>query len=130
MAFVDTDLLLSPDRQAQLTKALSNLNVADPLQYLCDEAAAEVARLTTGYVLDDLSLRGLTRALALYKVYSYAGPVPKDVQTNYDAADKELQAIAGGKRPNLPKVTTPSQATIAGSSGSGCKLTGRLDGQI
>lgn len=121
--------MLSADKVAQLTKALATLEVADPLQYLCDEAAADVARLTTGYVLDDAAVRGFVRALALYKAYGYAGPVPKDVQANYDSAVKELEAIAEGKRPNLPKVTTSSQSTISGSWGSGRKVGGRILGQ-
>jgi len=52
MAFGWADLLLSADKSAQLTKALSTLGVADPLQYLCDEAAADVGRFTTGFVID------------------------------------------------------------------------------
>ena len=97
-------MLLSPAKSAQLTKALATLGVADPLQYLCDEAAADVARLTTGYVVDDVSARGFVRALALFRAYSKAGPVPADVQKDFDGAMEELQAIAEGKRPNLPRV--------------------------
>jgi hypothetical protein len=127
MAFSSDDLLLSPDRSAQLEKALANLGVADPLQYLCDEAAAEVARMTTGYAVDVNSVRGMTRALALFKIYSYAGPVPKDIQANYDSTNKELEAIASGNRPNLPKATTPSQAGIAGNWGSQSRVPGRME---
>ena len=131
MAFQTTDLLLSPDKAAQLTKALSNLGVADPLQYLCDEAAADVARLTTGYVTDDGSLRNFTRKLALFEIYSkaQAGAVPDGIVKDHDEALKELQDIAAGKRPNLPKVSTPSQATIAGAWGSGARVCGRIPGQ-
>jgi len=71
-------------------------------------------------------LQGFSRALALFKAYSFAGPVPRDVQKNYDDALKELQAIAEGKRPNLPKAVTPSQSVIAGSSGSDRKVHGRI----
>jgi hypothetical protein len=53
MAFTKDQLLLPADKVAQLTKGLATLGVPDPLQYLCDEAAAAVARLTTGYILDD-----------------------------------------------------------------------------
>lgn len=122
-------LLLSPDRQAQLTKALSNLGVADPLQTMCDEAAADVARLTAGYVLDPLSLQQMTRSLALYRAYAKAGPVPKDVKTDFDAAMKELEAIAEGKRPNLPKVAVIPSAPNAGAWGSGRRIRGRIGSQ-
>jgi hypothetical protein len=106
MAFTKYDLLLTPAKMTQLTTALANLNVADPLQYLCDEAAADVARFTAGYVLDANSVRNFTRSLGLYRVYSLAGPVPMDVQKDYDSALLELQAIAEGKRPNLPRAET------------------------
>lgn len=126
MAFTDDDLLLSADKVTQLTKALSNMNVADPLQYLCDEASADVARLTTGYVLDDNSVRGFIRALALYRIYGYAGPVPLDVQKAYDAASAELQAIASGRRPNLPRVNTGVNPP-AGQSGTQPYVPGRME---
>ena len=130
MAFTKNDLLLSADKAAQLVKALSSLGQADPLQYCCDEAAATVARMTTGYVLDDTSIKQLVRALALEKAYGYANaPAPEGVKTDAKNALEELQAIAGGKRPNLPKVATASQGTIAGTWGSGRKVGGRIPGQ-
>lgn len=122
-------LLLSPDRAAQLTKALSNLGVADPLQTMCDEATADVARMTTGYVLDPLSLQQMTRSLALYRAYAKAGPVPKDVKQDFDAAMKELEAIAEGKRPNLPKIASSPASPNAGAWGSGRHISGRIPGQ-
>ena len=127
MAFTKDQLLLSDAKQAQLAAALSNVDQADPLQFLCDEAAADVARLTTGYVLDANSLSSMTRALALYRIYSIANvPAPKDVADNYKSATTELEAIASGKRPNLPKVSTPSQSVIAGSFGSKPWVPGRM----
>jgi len=126
MAFTDNDLLLSADRAAQLTRALANIGVADPLQYLCDEAAADVARLTTGYVIDANALRGFIRSLALFRIYGYAGPVPKDIQAAYDSAKAELEAIAGGKRPNLPRDQTGVN-TPTGKSGSKPYVKGRMD---
>lgn len=130
MAFTKDDLLLSADKAAQLTRQLSSLNLADPLQYCCDEAAATVARMTTGYVLDDVSSKQLIRALAVEKAYSYANaPAPEGVKTDAKNALDELRAIAAGNRPNLPKVATPSQTTIIGAWGSGCKISGRIPGQ-
>jgi len=71
MAFTKDQLLLSADKVAQLTKALATLSVADPLQYVCDEAAAIVARMTAGYVIDDVSERGWIRSIAVYNAYTY-----------------------------------------------------------
>lgn len=127
MAFSTNDLLLSADRSAQLTKALANLGVADPLLYICEEAAADVARMTTGYVLDEASMRNFVRSLALFRIYAKAGPVPEDVQRDYDSALKELEAIAKGERPNLPKVPVEGQATIVGKWGSKTYVAGRLE---
>jgi len=128
MAFTDDDLLLSPDKAAQLTKALATIGVADPLQYLCDEATADVARFTTGYVLSAESTRSFIRSLALFRAYSKAGPVPADVQRDYEAALKELEAIAKGERPNLartPPETGEEPAT--GNWGSSTQIKGRMD---
>lgn len=126
-----TLLLLSPDKASKLTKALANLGVANPLQVLCDEAAAEVARLTTGYVIADLAVQGWVRSLALASIYSKANvPPPDSVTKDATAAATELQAIAKGERPNLPKVANSPASPNAGSWGSGCKLTGRIGGQI
>lgn len=124
--FTVDDLLLSPDKAAQLTKALATMGVAEPLQYLCDEAAADVARLTTGYVLDAASVRGFVRSLALFRAYAKAGPVPADVSRDLDAAMKELEAIAKGERPNLPRVeAAEGEASASGKWGSKTAISGR-----
>ncbi len=124
MRFLVADLKLTADKLAQLTKALGggSSTTAD-LQDLCDEAAADVARLTTGYVLDELSTKNFTRAIALFRAYGYVGPIPKDVQANYDAAMKELEAIAKGERPKLEQ-TTGQQTSSAGNWGSKERLEG------
>lgn len=125
MAFTVNDLLLTPDRAGQLTKALSNLGIADPLQYLCDEAAADVARLITGYAVDEAAVRGFVRSLALYRAYGYAGPVPRDVEGAYKEAMKELEAIASGKRPNLTRADEDEENPPSGGWGSETKVEGR-----
>jgi hypothetical protein len=122
MAFTKEQLLLSPDKAAQLTKALASLGVPDPLQYLCDEATADVTRMTSGYALDAVSLRTFIRALALFKAYAFAGPAPADVQKAYEAANKELEAIAKGERKNLATTPTGSVTPSAGSWGSERKI--------
>jgi hypothetical protein len=130
MAFSENDLLLSPDKLAQLTKALAPTGVPDPVQYFCDEGSGLVARMTNGYIIDPMSMRDMIRAVALFKCYSKAGPVPKDIQKDYDDTMKELQAIAGGERPNLPKVVDPASQPITGGWGSGCKVHGNIPGEI
>ena len=119
MAFTTEQLLLPPGKVAQLEKALTTLEVDDPLQLLCTEAAADVARMTAGYVLDEVSQRTFIRSLVLFRAYSAAGTgVPPQIQTDYDAAMKELEAIAKGERPNLPKETSDALTPIAGKAGS------------
>ncbi len=128
MAFTDDDLLLSPDKAAQLTKALATIGVADPLQYLCDEAAADVARLTTGYVISEESTRSFIRALALFRAYAKAGPVPADVKLDYDSAVAELMAIAKGERPNLERTpAAEGEEPATGNWGSITKIKGRTE---
>jgi hypothetical protein len=55
-----------------------------------------------------------------------AGPVPPDIEKEYTNAWNELQSIARGDRPNLPKLADPNQAIIAGGYGGDCKVHGRL----
>lgn len=131
MSIAISDLKLPVDKIVQIENSLggnvtiagynSNPPVPNPpapnLQALCDEAFADVNRLTTGYVIDATSITNFTRACALYRAYGYIGPVPKDVQKNYDDAYKELTEISQGKRPNLPKVETASQSPMSGNYG-------------
>ncbi len=113
--------------KGQLINALgAPADGSDPLQNLCDAAAADVLRLTTGYVLDPASLTNFTRAVALYRAYGSIGPVPPDTKTIYDDAWSELSAIAEGKRPNLPKVAVPAQNLSAGGFGSEHRIHGRV----
>jgi len=114
-------LLLSTDRAAQLTAALSNLGVSDPLGTCLAEALADVARFTAGYVIAEDSANGWTRALALYKAFGLVGPVPQDIKLQYDEALKELTAIAKGDRPNLERTEDGTRPT-AGAWGSEDKL--------
>lgn len=118
MAFLKDQLLLAANKVAQLTGALATPTVADPLQSLCDEAAADVARMTTGYIIDDVSTRNFVRSLALYRIYGKAGPIPPDVKTDHDDALKELQAIAEGKRPSLPRTPTAEARPASGKGSS------------
>ncbi len=124
MPFTASDLLLTEDRKAQLTAALANLGVADPLGKLIGEAVADVARLTRGYAVDEQSVNGWVRVLALERAFLAAElGVPKDITEAAKAAREELAAIARGDRPNLPlteaSVTPPVNA---GTWGSGTKI--------
>ena len=111
-------LLLTDERQTQLTAALANTGLDDPLAQCIAEAAADVARLTAGYVIADESLAGWTRALALWKAFTIAElGVPEDIEKAYDAAVAELRDIAQGRRPNLPHAEA-SPAADAGAWGS------------
>jgi hypothetical protein len=129
MPLAVTDLNLTADKLTQFANALGDaggLNAA--LQGICDGAAADVDRLTAGYVIDPASYTNFARSIALYRAYSQAqfGEIPKAVADDYKTAWDELTAIAQGKRPNLPKLTDPNQSTIAGGWGSEHRLNGRV----
>jgi len=130
MPFSVKDLKLPADKAAQIERALGsdpNVNEALPaLQGVCDEAAAEVARLTTGYIIDAVSISNFTRAIALGRAYGYIGPIPKDIAENAKEAKDELTAIAKGDRPNLPKVANAQLTGRAGKWGSGQATPGRM----
>lgn len=125
--FDDGDLLLSADKVQQFTAVLTTEEVADPLQDLCDEAAATVARMTAGYVVDNESVFSFIRSIAVYNAYLNSGtPAPENVTTRYQDNMKELTAIASGQRPNLPKVTDPALQSRAGAAGSAHHIHGRI----
>lgn len=127
MALLVTNLNLPAANLAEIATALGDTGSANAaLQGYCDSAAADVSRLIAGYVIDDLSQVNWGRAIALYRVYGQIGPVPKDIEKNYDEAWKELQSIAKGERINLPKVPVPALASRAGAIGGPAKVCGRL----
>lgn len=124
MAFTESNLLLTERKLTQLTAALANTDIPDPMATCIAEATADVARLTAGFILDDASINGFIRALALFKAYSLCGPVPDDVNKQYDNAMKELNSIARGERPNLPRVPEAGGGTqSSGGWGSETKIT-------
>jgi hypothetical protein len=126
MSLQVSDLNLPADKLTQFATALGDTGSANAaVQGYCDAAAADVARLTAGYVIDPVSATNFGRAIAIYRIYGQVGPVPADVEKNYDDAWKELQSISKGERLNLPKISDPAQNTVAGGWGSGCPLKGR-----
>ena len=129
MALQVSDLNLPADKLVQFATALGDTGGANAaLQGICNGAAADVARLTAGYLIDPASTTNWGRSLALYRAYSQAqfGEIPKAIADDYKTAMDELTAIAEGKRPNLPKVTDPNQATLAGGWGGNCPVPGRM----
>jgi len=123
MSFTVAQLLLTESKRTELTRALANTGQAQPLEACIAEAVADVARLTTGYIIDPTSQNSWTRILALFKAYSLAGNVPPDIQTQYNNAMNELNSIARGDRKNLPRVPDANNdSPSTGGWGSDCKI--------
>ena len=131
MSLQVSDLNLPADKLAQFATALGDTGGQNAaLQGVCNSAAADVTRLTNGYVIDPTSLTNFGRAIALYRAYGQIGTVPVDVQKNYDDCWKELQSIARGERKNIPRVDDgQDQSTSTGGWGSHHKIhTGPFGG--
>ncbi len=129
MSLQVSDLNLPADKLAQFATAFGDTGGQNAaLQGICNGAAADVARLTAGYVIDPASVTNWGRSIALQRAYSQAqfGEIPKAVADDYKNAWDELTAIAEGKRLNLPKVSDPNQATVAGGWGGNCPVSGRM----
>ena len=129
MSLAVTDLNLPADKLAQFAAALGDAGGQNAaLQGICNGAAADVTRLTAGYLIDPATVTNWGRTIALYRAYSQAqfGDIPKAVADDYKTAWDELTAIAEGKRPNLPKVSDPNQSTIAGGWGGAAQVPGRM----
>ena len=127
MSLQVTDLNLPADKLAEIATALGDTgNTNALLQTYCDAAAADVARLAAGYILDASSITNMGRAIALYNVYGQIGPVPPDIEKSYDNYWKELQSISRGERPNLPKQPNPALASRAGAADSRHRIHGRM----
>jgi len=122
MTFLKADLLLTAGKLSDLDAALSATGIDEPLEYCIEEAIADVGRFTSGYLIDDVSVRGWVRALALHKAYSLAESVPADIQKLYDEAMAELKAIAAGERPNLTRMDADDAEVDSCSWGSADKI--------
>lgn len=120
MSLQFSDLNLPADKLAQFANALGDAGSANAaLQGICNGAAADVTRLTAGYVIDPASITNWGRTIALYRAYSQAqfGEIPKAIADDFKTTWDELTAIAEGKRLNLPKISDSTQNTIAGGWG-------------
>lgn len=93
-----SQLLLPPALQARLAAALAAAGVDDGLQTCIDDAAAVVSDYIAGYSLSAARTEGWTRTLAVHRAYLLAlVGVPKDLQTAFEAALRELEAVRDGK---------------------------------
>ena len=119
-------LLLTATRSAQLTAALANTGIPDPLAACLAEAEADVARFTAGYTIEEDAVTSFVRPLALRKAYALCGPVPSDIEKEHQSALEELRAIAEGKRLNLPRADTGQQKP-SGAWGSDTQIPMRTD---
>jgi hypothetical protein len=118
MSLQVTDLNLPADKLAQFNAALGGS--ASALQGICDGAAADVTRLTNGYVVDPATATNWGRAIALYRAYSQAqfGEIPKAIADDFKAVWDELTSISKGERKNMPRVDDGgTQATSTGGYG-------------
>lgn len=114
MALTVNDLLLAPDRQAQLTAALATAGDGAPLETLISEAEALVSQAITGYSVATAVQNGWARTLALYQAHVAAEvSVPADLKAAYDRTMDTLEAIAEGRMDNLPR--SPSDSGAWGS---------------
>ena len=95
---------------------------------MIDEAVADVARWTRGYVIEEASSKGWIRVLALEKAYLAAElAVPEDIARAAKDSREELAAIARGARPNLPLAeASETPPTGAGAWGSETKIALRI----
>ena len=127
MSLTVANLNLPADKLAQFAAVFGDTGGQNAaLQTYCTAADADVARMTAGYVLDPNSVIQMGKSLALYRAYADTGSVPPEVKTNYDDAWAELQAIAKGQRPNLPKQADPALQSRAGAAGSARRIHGRM----
>ena len=132
MSLQVSDLNLPADKLAQFATALGDAGGANAaMQGICNAAAADVARLTAGYIVDPTSVTNWGRSLALNRAYGQAqfGEIPKAIADDFKAALTELTEIAQGKRPNIPKIPDPTgaRATRAGAVGSNPQIHGRMN---
>lgn len=123
MTFLVADLLLTPDKQADLDAALSATGIADPLGLCIEEAIAEVSRMISGYRIDDTSQKTWIRALALHQAYTLIGSIPQEIKDNADMVRAELRDIAAGKRVNLTKIDEDDADVDPGDWGSEDKIS-------
>jgi hypothetical protein len=116
--FLKSDLLIPQDRITQITDALKNDTVPDPMTVVITEQKRKVDNLTAKYTIDDDWYRSLVRPLVMYHLYASGsiGAMPKEVAEAYEKVNAELAAINKGEHPGLaqddplPSEARPSTA--------------------
>lgn len=97
VAFDITKLLLTADRQSQLTAALANATETTPLVTIIAEAEARVTEEVGDLTLSQSILDSLIRSIALYQAYTVAeGPVPEDIKDAYEKALEFMEQLRTG----------------------------------
>jgi hypothetical protein len=125
--FSEADLALTQDKLSQITRALANRGIADPVQIFVDDAVQMVSDYTAAYALAADRWRRLMRPIALCKIYQSIGELPDAVKKAYDDAVRELEEIRDGKFHNLTPADVPlvEIATQPASWGSQTKISMR-----
>jgi hypothetical protein len=87
------ELLLTEERAAELTAALTNLGVTTPLETIIEEVEARLELMLGSFTVNSVILRQITRAFTLHHAYGLVGAVPKDIQKLYDEAVKLVTMV-------------------------------------
>jgi hypothetical protein len=115
------DLLLPDDELTQITGALENLGIADPISQKCAEVAELFAQYTARYVIGDENAKRLQRPLIIYELYALIGAATETIAASKDAALQELRDIRDGKFPNL-ELAEEQPSSPAGRAAWGSKI--------
>jgi len=102
--FTKNDLLMPQARIDEITDALKNDVVTDPIAVVIAEQKQKVDSYTGKYAIGDEWYRSLVRPLVIYELYATGsiGSMPDAVKDAYAAKIKELELIRDGKHPDLP----------------------------
>ena len=119
-----TDLLLKDDELAQLTEALENLGIADPIAQKAAEVAQLFAQYTARYIIGEENAKRLQRPIIIYELYALIGAASRTIEASKDAALQELKDIRDGKFPGLELAESqPEHVAGAGAWGSKTQIT-------
>ncbi len=101
--FTKNDLLMPQTRIDEITDALQNALMTDPIAVVIVEQKQKVESYTAKYAIGDDWFRSMLRALVVYELYATGsiGSMPDAVKEAYAAKIKELELIRDGKHPDL-----------------------------
>lgn len=128
MTFAPADLLLTDEVQGELTQALTNAGMVQPLEQCIAEAQAVVTDYTAAYSIADDRERGWVRAIALWKAFTISGQgkVADAYQKSYDLAMEELKDVRDGKFALAPSAVAPEPEQV-GTWGGTTRISLRTD---